>query len=127
MVQLEIPRNVHMDESRQDLRGVPIYSVCGYVSTYQGFFDLDKEWSRFLKKSGIKTFHATDFMYRKDEFKNSWSNDEPPKPLRVYPLIRRAPSTRLSHGSDNWQRVAMLPRLLLPRSAVYSSAVPKCI
>lgn len=76
MVELAKPRNVHMDESRQDLWGVPIYSVCGYVSTYQGFFDLDEEWSGFLKKSGITTFHTTEFMYRKNEFKNNWTNDE---------------------------------------------------
>ena len=76
MVELAKPRNVHVDESRQDLWGVPIYSVCGYVSTYQGFFDLDEEWSRFLKKSGITTFHATEFMYRKNEFKNNWTNDD---------------------------------------------------
>jgi hypothetical protein len=65
-----------MDESRQDLWDVPIYSVCGYVSTYQGFFALDKEWSQFLTKNGIETFHATEFMNRKGEFKNGWTNPE---------------------------------------------------
>ena len=76
MIELDIPRNVHMDESRQDRWGVPIYSVCGYVSTYQGFFDLDEEWSRFLKKSEIGTFHANEFINRKGEFKNNWSDPE---------------------------------------------------
>lgn len=65
-----------MDESRQDLWGVPIYSVCGYVSTYRGFIDLDSEWTRFLKKNGIQTFHATEFMNRKGEFDNGWTDPE---------------------------------------------------
>jgi hypothetical protein len=76
VIELEKPRNVHMDESRQDRWGVPIYSVSGYVSSYRGFFDLDDEWNKFLTSKKIEVFHTKEFLHRDDEFANDWTDRE---------------------------------------------------
>jgi hypothetical protein len=75
-IELAQAHNVYMDESRQDRYGVPIYSVSGYISTFDGFIQLEKEWKAFLFHKKIDEFHATDFIAREKQFKNDWTNVE---------------------------------------------------
>ncbi len=76
VIELDKPHNVSMDESRQDRYGSPIYSVSGYVAAFDGFIALEKEWNAALAHRGVTEFHATDFIARKGEFANNWTNQE---------------------------------------------------
>jgi hypothetical protein len=75
VIELHKPHNVYMDESRQDRYEVPIYSVSGYVSTFEAFCALENEWKATLKHWGISDFHANEFIARQKEFKNNWTDE----------------------------------------------------
>lgn len=56
--------------------GSEVVSVAGLVSTYEGWERWELDWRRILASRRINVFHFTDFMARKREFDNDWSDPE---------------------------------------------------
>ena len=50
---------VYIDESGTD-KGAPVLTVAGYVAKPSQWQTFSKEWTRVLKPTGIKVYHATD-------------------------------------------------------------------
>lgn len=53
-----------------------LITVGGLLSTYDAWTRWEIEWNRILKSRGIKVFHFSEFMARKGEFKNDWTNEQ---------------------------------------------------
>jgi hypothetical protein len=69
------PRNAFFDESGTH-DGSEIISVGGLIATYDGWSRWELEWQRILASRGIEVFHFSEFMARKGEFENDWSDSE---------------------------------------------------
>jgi len=73
---ITMPYHAFMDESIQQRNGREIIAMAGYISSYARWIDFEKEWQQVLNNYSIPTFHMTDFIARKKQFKNDWSNDK---------------------------------------------------
>lgn len=56
--------------------GSEIIAVGGLIGTYDGWSRWELEWDQILKSRGVKVFHFSEFMARKGEFQNDWSDEE---------------------------------------------------
>jgi hypothetical protein len=65
---------VYIDESGTD-KGAPVLTVAGYVAKPSQWQTFSKEWTRVLKPTGIKVYHATDAQACRGEFEG-WKKEE---------------------------------------------------
>jgi hypothetical protein len=68
--------NTYVDESiRTDAKtGQWLYCVTGYVASFEAWVQAEMAWQKILDEFEVSEFHLTDFMARKGEWNNDWSN-----------------------------------------------------
>ena len=78
VIEIHQPVNMYMDESCQGVKDKQVYSVTGYLSSFERWIVLEQEWNQILKYYDDQPyFHATDFMARQGIYKNlNWSNQK---------------------------------------------------
>jgi hypothetical protein len=70
-----VAKNAFFDESSTH-DGSEIVTMAGLIASYDSWARWEIEWQKILAAKGIKVFHFTEFMARRGEFENDWSNDE---------------------------------------------------
>jgi hypothetical protein len=92
VIEIHQPVNVYMDESCQGPKDKQVYSVSGYLSSFERWVALEREWKQILEHYGVPYFHAKDFMARQDIYKNlNWSTK------RRYDFVVRLATTASEH------------------------------
>ncbi|MDO8531788.1 MAG: DUF3800 domain-containing protein [Dehalococcoidia bacterium] len=61
-------------------------TVAGYLSTQSLWSAFDPEWRRILSCFGLTKFHMTDFVAKKDDFREGWE-DEAKRRALLGPLL----------------------------------------
>jgi hypothetical protein len=72
---IALPHNGFFDESGTH-DDSEIIAVSGLISSYDGWSGWELEWNKILKSRGVKVFHFSEFMARKGEFENDWTNEQ---------------------------------------------------
>jgi hypothetical protein len=72
---IALPHNGFFDESGTH-DDSEIIAVGGLISSYDGWSRWELEWNKILKSRGVKVFHFSEFMARKGEFENDWTNEQ---------------------------------------------------
>jgi len=50
--------------------------VTAYIASFDSWVEAECEWQRVLDSFGVSESHLTDFLARKKEFKNDWSDEK---------------------------------------------------
>jgi hypothetical protein len=51
-----------------------LYCVTAYTASFNSWIEAEREWQGVLDSFGVSESHLTDFLARKKEFKNDWSD-----------------------------------------------------
>src|SRR5690348_16764452 len=66
----------YIDESIRTDRTTQQWLCCvtGYIASFNSWIQSEREWQMVLDSFGVSKSHLTDFLARKKQFKNDWTN-----------------------------------------------------
>jgi hypothetical protein len=86
LVETIYPYNAFADESQQARFGRSVFGVAAYVAAFDRWIELEQRWREILHHFKVPLdghpehtepfFHMTDFIARKEQFKNDWSDSK---------------------------------------------------
>jgi hypothetical protein len=86
VIKIFYPYNAFIDESIQTRHGSTMVAVTAYVATFERWLKLEEEWRAILRRFRVPLdgkrdhrepfFHMTDFIARKKQFQNDWSDEK---------------------------------------------------